>query len=178
MTQEHHSNDHMPPRNEIALQQEQSRLPSAHVRETIPYFDESEVHLRDYIDVVLRRKWVVIITLLVVFSFVAINTLTETPLYLAKGTIMASPKGKNITSFQEIEDSFMKSQEYIATQVSLLQSERLLSRVINVMDLNNNPLFSGADSRESSDGFLAGLKQNVIAFKLSLIHISEPTRPY
>ncbi|MCL7488975.1 MAG: polysaccharide biosynthesis tyrosine autokinase [Desulfobulbaceae bacterium] len=174
MTQNFHNNDHMPPRNELALQQEQSHLPSTHVRETIPYFDESEVHLRDYIDVVLRRKWVVIITLLVVFSFVAINTLTETPLYLAKGTIMTSPKGRNITSFQEIDDSFMKSQEYIATQVSLLQSERLLSRVIDEMDLNNNPHFSGKENRQTSDGFLAGLKQTVIAFKTTVKDIIRP----
>jgi succinoglycan biosynthesis transport protein ExoP len=174
MTQNFHNNDHMPPRNEIAPQHEQSHLPSTHVRETIPYFDESEVHLREYFDVVLRRKWVVIITLLVVFSFVTINTLTETPLYLAKGTIMTSPKGRNITSFQEIDDSFMKSQEYIATQVSLLQSERLLSRVIDEMDLNSDPRFSGTDSQETSEGFLAGLKQTVTAFKTTIKDMIRP----
>lgn len=149
---------------QVMLQQEQTHLPSTFVRETMPFFDEGEVHLRDYLDVIYRRKWVVIITLLLVFSFVAISALSETPLFLAKGTIQVSPKGKLVTTLQDVDESYLKSQEFMATQISLLQSERLLGRVINVMDLEHNTFFAnGGESVQK--GMLTGLSQTVAALK-------------
>lgn len=162
--------------HQMTVQQEQSHLPSTFVRETMPHFDEDEVHLRDYIDVILRRKWVVLITLLAVFSIVAISTLSETPMYLAKGTIKTSPKAKISTTLQDVDESYLKSQEFTATQVSLLESERLLFRVINVMDLDNNRFFSGTDDAEDNNkGFLAGLKQTVSALKTMVKDIIRPS---
>jgi hypothetical protein len=87
MTEQSHFNPHLPPNEQLVVQKEQSHLPSTYVRETMPYFDEGEVHLRDYIDVVFRRKWVVIITLLVVFSFVAI----QNPVVSGKGDDQGFP---------------------------------------------------------------------------------------
>lgn len=174
MTEQTHFNNHPPPNEQLMVQKEQSHLPATYVRETMPYFDEGEVHLRDYIDVIFRRKWVVIITLLVVFSFVAIHALTETPMYLAKGTIKASPKGMNVAVFKDVDDTYMKSMEYIATQISLLQSERLLTRVIKVMDLNNTPDFSGTIDKTAPEGFLARIKNTVTAFKTTITEMIRP----
>jgi capsular exopolysaccharide synthesis family protein len=150
---------------QVAVQQEQSHLPSTFVRETMPYFEEDEVHLRDYIDVVLRRKWVVIITLLVVFSFIAVSTLSETPMYRARGTIKTSPKAKIATTLQNVDESYLKSQEFIATQMNLLQSDRLLGRIIKVMDLENDRSFSGEPGQTGNQGLLAGFKNTVSALK-------------
>jgi capsular exopolysaccharide synthesis family protein len=158
---------------EIMVQQEQSHLPSTFVRETMPYFDEGEVHLRDYLDVIYRRKWVVIVTLLLVFSFVAISALSETPLFLAKGTIQVSPKAKLVTSLQDVDESYLKSQEFMATQISLLQSERLLTRVLNVMDLGNNAIFAGG-GEASQQGMLTGLSQTAAALKVMIRDMIRP----
>lgn len=149
---------------QVVVQQEQSHLPSTFVRETMPFFDEGEVHLRDYLDIIDRRKWVVITTLLLVFSFVAISALSETPLFLAKGTIQVSPKAKLATSLQDVDESYLKSQEFMATQISLLQSERLLNRVLKVMDLENNTSFAGR-GQAAPQGMLTGLSQTVAALK-------------
>jgi len=156
--------ENSPPDKQVMLQQEQTHLPSTFVRETMPFFDEGEVHLRDYLDVIYRRKWVVIITLLLFFSFVAISALSETPLFLAKGTIQVSPKGKLVTTLQDVDESYLKSQEFMATQISLLQSERLLARVINIMDLEHNPFFSG-EGKSVQQGMLTGISQTVAALK-------------
>ncbi len=174
MTGQSHFNNHPHPNEQLVVQQEQSHLPSTYVRETMPHIDEGEVHLRDYIDVVFRRKWVVIITLLVVFSFVAIHTLTVTPLYLAKGSIKASPKGMNVTSFEDVDTGYLKSMEYIATQISLLQSERLLTRVITEMDLNNTPEFSGSIDKNAPVGFFTQFITAVSAFKTAITDMIRP----
>lgn len=150
---------------QIVVQQEASHLPSTFVRETMPFLDEGEVHLRDYLDVVYRRKWVVILTLLLVFSFVAISALSETPLFLAKGTLQVSPKAKLVTTLQDVDESYLKSQEFISTQISLLQSERLLTRVLKVMDLGNNPLFAGSGKEGTPPAMLAGVSRTVAALK-------------
>jgi capsular exopolysaccharide synthesis family protein len=150
----------------LPIRDEHSHLPSTNVRETMPYFDEGETHLRDYIDVVIRRKWVVIITLLAVFSFVAIATLSQTPQYRAKGSIKASPKSKLTTSLQNIDESYLKSQEFMATQTNLLQSDRLLTRVCNVMDLENNRYFAGQkNGSQETPGFTDRLKKTAAALK-------------
>ncbi len=159
---------------QVLVQQEQSHLPSTFVRETMPYFEEGEVHLRDYLDVIYRRKWVVIITLLLVFSFVAISALSETPLFLAKGSIQVSPKAKLTTTLQNVDEGYLKSQEFLETQISLLRSERLLSRLIKVMDLENNPFFSGAKNDAEQQGMLTGISQTVRALRKVITDMIRP----
>lgn len=151
--------------NEVMIQKEPSHLPSTMIRETMPYIEEGDVHLRDYIDVILRRKWVVIITLLVIFSYIAISTLSETPMFLAKGTIKVSPKGMNVTKFEGVDDSYMKSQEFIATQIRLLQSENLLTRVISVMDPDKTGFFAAYRPTASEPGLLKGVKDTISTLK-------------
>lgn len=160
--------------HQVAVQPDPSHVPSTVVRETMPYLEEGEVHLRDYIDIIIRRKWVVIITLLIIFSFVAVSTLSTIPLFLAKGTIRTSPKGTNLTSFKEIDEGFLKSQEYIATQISLLQSERLLKRVINVMDLDNHPAFAGTGNPDDSTSFIDSMKNTAAALQEMVRNIIRP----
>lgn len=163
------------PNHQLMTRKEMSNLPSTHVRETMPYIEEGEVHLRDYIDVIIRRKWVVIITLLAVFSFVAISTLSQTPMFLAKGTVQASPKSKLSTSLQNIDESYLKSQEFMATQTSLLQSDRLLTRVINVMDLEHNRYFADeADKGDEDPGMFARLLQTLAALKGMMKNMIRP----
>ena len=159
---------------EVMIQQEQSHLPSTMVRETMPYIEEPEVHLRDYIDVILRRKWIVIITLLVVFSYIAISTLSETPMFLAKGTIKSSPKGMNVTTFEGVDDSYMKSQEFIATQIRLLQSERLLTRIISVMDPERNGFFAQSSEKTPRTDILTGVKDTISALKTMIKDMIRP----
>lgn len=160
---------------QLMKRKEQSQPPATFVRETMPYIDEGEVHLRDYIDVIIRRKWVVIITLLIVFSFVAVSTLSETPIFSAKGTIKASPPGKIITSLQNIEENTFRSWEFIPTQTELLQSERVLIRVINAMDLEHNRFFTGGmNEADENPGMLAGLMHTFAALKGMLKDMIRP----
>ena len=151
-----------------------THLPSTFVRETMPSMQEEEIHLRDYLDVIIRRKWVVLITILITFSTVAISTFSQTPLFLAKGMIKTSPTAKNVTNFQSMEESFLKTQEYISTQVKLLQSERLLQTLIKVMDLPNNEAFTGRKEDAASGGFFADTAKTVSSLKDMLKNLIRP----
>ena len=169
-----HAHENIMMNKEVMITGKESNLPSTLVRETMPRIEEEEIHLRDYLDVIMRRKWVVIVTLLVTFFTVALFTFSSTPLYLATGMIKASPTSKNITSFQGVDDSFMKSQEYISTQVKLLQSESLLRNLITVMDLKNNEFFNGNSDSDSEGGFISGIKDTMGSVKAAIKDIIRP----
>ncbi|MDW7773072.1 MAG: polysaccharide biosynthesis tyrosine autokinase [Desulfobulbaceae bacterium] len=151
-----------------------THLPSTYVRETMPSMQEEEIHLRDYLDVIMRRKWVVLVTILITFSTVAFFTFSKTPLFLSTGMIKTTPTARNITSFQTMDDSFMKSQEYISTQVKLLQSESLLSQLIAEMDLKNNDLFTGAGDETASQGLFSGARKVLSTTKDMIRDIIRP----
>jgi len=154
-----------PPQRHDLVSGGPTHLPSTFVRETMPAMQEEEIHLRDYLDVIIRRKWVVLITILATFSSVAIFTFATTPLFLATGMVKTSPTARNVTSFQSMEESFLKTQEYISTQVKLLQSESLLQKLIVTMDLKNNELFTGEKKDAESGGLLANLGRTISSLK-------------
>ncbi len=144
-------------------------LPSTELREVIPEFEE-EIDLRDYIDVLIRRKWSVIIFLLVTFFTVAVYTFTCTPIFVAKGTLKISSKPSNVTKFENVEADLIKIQEFQTTQVNLLESEQLASRVIDSLQLTENPLFNpyleaGQDDSPSIVGEVFAAVKNFIRFQ-------------
>ncbi|MFW5874673.1 MAG: GumC family protein [bacterium] len=117
-------------------------LPSTEYREGIPDTEE-EIHLRDYIDVVMRRKWLVVGILFLAFVSTLIFSLAADKLYQASGTLEVSPGGERVTKFEEVVEQRIRTEEFLNTQVSLLKSDALAQRVINAMDLKEHPVIRG-----------------------------------
>jgi len=148
------------------------RLPSTDVREPIPELEEDEIDLRDLIDIILRRKWTIIIIMLLVFFTAAVYAFTSVPLYTAKGTIRATARGYKVTKFDDSSEvPYTLQKEFIQTQVELLRSNVMCLRVISHMDLVKNPYFnsrakkaqdsnttSSPNSDSNSDSILSGIK--------------------
>ncbi len=138
-------------------------LPSTEVREVMPEFKD-EIDLKDLLDTIIRRKNIVLACLLLCFSAVAIYTFTVTPLFKAKGVLRVSSQANNLTKFENIETSALKTMEFQQTQVKLMQSEQLASRVIDRMDLTNNSDFSRSSSSSSGDVHAQGLFDTIKSF--------------
>ena len=49
---------------------------------------EKEIHLQDYLNILRKRKLVVISIFIVVFTVVLISTLTATPIYVASTRLL------------------------------------------------------------------------------------------
>ncbi len=111
-----------------------SRLPSTEFRESVPDMDE-EVSLKDYLDVLLRRKWLVLGFLLLTFVSTAIFTLSATKIYKATASIEVNRGEAKVTKFEEVVASEMRSQEFMQTQIGLLESKTLAKRVAEKLDL-------------------------------------------
>jgi len=109
-------------------------LPSTEFRESVPDMDE-EVSIKDYLDVLLRRKWLVLGFLFLVFISTAIFTLSETRIYKATATLEVSRQQAKVTKFEEMVGDEMRSQEFMQTQVALLESRTLARRVAEKLDM-------------------------------------------
>ncbi len=147
-------------------------LPSVDVREVIPVADD-EIHLRDYLDVLVRRKWIVIIVLLVTFFSVALYTFTRTPLFLARGVLKVSSQGANVTKFENVETNIVKMKEFQQTQVKLLQSEQLAGRVIAKLKLDENPLFNPFLAEEEAAGSIGSQIKGIVRAVKNFIRFQD-----
>jgi capsular exopolysaccharide synthesis family protein len=137
--------------NRLMIRDEaQKNLPSVEVREVVSDFQD-EIDLRDYLDTLIRRKTTVISVSLVVFLLVGLYTFLATPQFKAKGTIRASAQSSTVTKFDSLDPNALQSKEFQQTQVNLLQSNQLANRVIEKLDLMNNPTFNPqADPNKNS----------------------------
>jgi len=116
-------------------------LPSTELREAVyGYPHEEEIHLRDYLDVILRRKWLIFNFLVLTVISTLILTLATPKIYKASTTMQAEATNQNITNFEELVSNDLRSSEFYGTQIELLQNEALARRVIGKLDLANHPV--------------------------------------
>ena len=152
--------DEKTPRSETTVParvQDAERLPSTEFREPIPDYDE-EVDLRDYLEIILRRKWLVGTVVLVVFVTTLIVTLALTPIFKAQARLEISPRGLKVTKFEDLTAvaNQLQVREFMTTQVKLLQSRSLAERVIDKLHLLHHPVFNpkAAEEAPQEDGVL------------------------
>ncbi len=115
-------------------------LPSTELRQAAAEWDAEEVHLRDYLDVIFRRKWLIVSFLMLTFISTLILTLASPKIYKASSSIEISPQNQKITKFEEVMGTEVRVQEFYQTQVDLLQNSALAWRVIEKLDLTENPI--------------------------------------
>jgi capsular exopolysaccharide synthesis family protein len=106
-------------------------------------------HLRDYLSVVLKRKWLILSLIVVVTSLVAIQMYRMPTVYRAESTIQIEQKTKSLLKTKEVVINAPTDPGYWGTQLKLLENPRLHRKVILALDLQNNPSFLGGQARPS-----------------------------
>jgi exopolysaccharide transport family protein len=107
-----------------------------------------ESALREYLRVLIKRKFVVMGCLVAIFGAVLIASLKMTPIYEATGRIAINKPDNNLVTFK---DSANASADYsdptdLDTEVSILQSDLLALQVIKNLNLDKMPEFGGKPS--------------------------------
>jgi len=100
-------------------------------------------HLLDYWHVVLKRRWTVLVCLLVVFSTVAIGTLKKKPVYEGKVTVEIDPETPQVLNFKEVTQAVptIDVDSYRETQYRILISRSLAEKVVKDLQLYRVPEF-------------------------------------
>ncbi len=134
--------DHWPRREENREPPETALKPVASSKKVAPAdqypeqeeWDEEIINFRDYLDVIVRRRWLIIAVVFLCFISTLIYSLTATKLFKASVTIEISPETPKVTKFDEVIASEIHQRDFLETQVSLLRSKTLILRTIEKMD--------------------------------------------
>ncbi len=140
-------------------------LPSTELRGEIPgWEDGEEIHLRDYLDVVIRRKWLIICILALSFITTLIFTLASTKIYKATTTIEVTQATPQVTKFEAVVAAEVKAREFYETQVALLRSQALIGRVIEKLNLMTNPIVVETVFGDGNPGIGSRIKELIKSF--------------
>ena len=63
---------------------------------------EPEVHLRDYLRVIQKRRWSVIVFFIILVTTVGIATFTARPIYRSTAQLLIERENQNVVSIQEV----------------------------------------------------------------------------
>jgi polysaccharide biosynthesis transport protein len=115
-----------------------------------PGFPSQDSLLRDYVRVLIKSKWLIVASVLMVVGVVAISTLRSTPIYEAVGSI-AINKADPITF--NLKDSSSGFDYYdptdLDTEVRILKSDLLALQVIRQLNLDKQPVSGSAAKPQS-----------------------------
>lgn len=104
---------------------------------------ETEIYLRDYISVVLKRRWTIITFVVVVVTIATIGSLKMIPIYRATTQLLIEKENPNVVTFNEVIGINVSEQDYYQTQYIILKSRSLAAKVVNALHLQDVEEFAG-----------------------------------
>ncbi|AGA91384.1 capsular exopolysaccharide biosynthesis protein [Thioflavicoccus mobilis 8321] len=117
--------------------------------------DEDTIDLREYWNIIVRRRWTIFIFLVGVIVITMIATFSSTPIY--RGNLLMQidrEEGKVLEYQNTIQESGRPSNDFYQTQYELLRSRSLARRVIDQIGLKV------VDENASNSGFFGGLRDD------------------
>ncbi|MBW1962336.1 MAG: polysaccharide biosynthesis tyrosine autokinase [Deltaproteobacteria bacterium] len=102
---------------------------------------EEQIDLRDYLRVLLKRRWIIFSVFMIVVLSVAVHTFTATPIYQATARIVIEKENPNLVSIQEVMAVDATGSDYYQTQYRIIESRSVAREVIKKLDLKNSPEF-------------------------------------
>ncbi|MEN6561020.1 MAG: polysaccharide biosynthesis tyrosine autokinase [Acidobacteriota bacterium] len=126
--------------------------------------DKKEIDLLEYVRIVLKRKWVLVVFTGILVALAAIMSFTKTPLYRATASLLIDEPGASLLNIQDVLNAggYYRSDylgTYFNTQLRLLTSRSLAERVAKRLNLAARPELRQAGGPRA--GLLAGLKSAV-----------------
>jgi capsular exopolysaccharide synthesis family protein len=136
-----------------------------------PYLAEEPNPLLHYWRILKKRRWTVVATVGIIFILAVIFTLKTTPLYQVTSKVAIFPENQNALGFKDLENS-SPDYEYEATletQAAILRSDALAMKVIEAMNLDQNPKFATATRPRNGDSLQVSSMQPDPATAVALL---------
>ena len=112
--------------------------------------------LRDYLFIVLKRKWLILSLVLVITSLVTIQAFRAPSIYAGETTIRIEQKPTSVLQTKEIVINAQNDPNFWGTQLKLLENPALARQVVLTLDLQRNPAFFGG---QTQGGIFASLRR-------------------
>ncbi|ODS23134.1 hypothetical protein AB835_10455 [Candidatus Endobugula sertula] len=118
-----------------------------------PFGSESDIDFMHYYRLILRNLWKIILFSIVVGAFSALYALSLPPVYYSNTTLLIENQQPNLLSFQDVYQVDTRNRNYLGTQLEILKSRALASRVVDRMQLTRHPLFDIRAKDGNNKGF-------------------------
>lgn len=111
--------------------------------------------IRDYLFIVLKRKWLILSLVMVVTSLVTIQSFRAPSIYEGETTIRIEQKPMSVLQTSEVIIT-AQNDTFWNTQLRLLENPALARQVVLTLDLQNNSAFFGG---QAQGGVFASLRR-------------------
>ncbi len=118
----------------------------------------AEPHFWDYVHVLLRRRRMVVAVSVAVVGLAALRSFLTKPVYQATAQLLIEREAPTVLNFQGITPEDKNGwgiDDYYQTQYKLLQSRSLARRVIEQLNLLNEPEYGGPRDKDKIEAILA-----------------------
>jgi exopolysaccharide transport family protein len=119
---------------------------------------EEHIDLRDYLRVILKRRWTVMTVFAIIVISVAIYTFTATPIYEATTRLVIERENPNVVSVEEVMAVDASGTDYYQTQYKIIESRTVAREVIRRLNLEASEEFFP----RPKDDLLSNLKRAVV----------------
>ncbi len=93
-------------------------------------YAEKDIHLKDYLWVIYKRRWIIIAFFLTLVAVVTIHSFIAIPIYRATTQILIEKESPNILDVKEIYAVDTTTQDFYQTQYKILETPFLARKVI------------------------------------------------
>ncbi len=101
---------------------------------------KDKIDLREYLRIVIKRRWIVFAIFSIIVLSVAIHTFSQPSVYQATARILIEKENPNVVSIQEVV-SVDASSDYFDTQCRIIESRTVARKVISRLNLKNSKEF-------------------------------------
>lgn len=133
---------------------------------------EEEIHLRDYLKVIQKRKWMVISFFVILVTTVTISTFKMRPVYRSTVQLLIEKENPNIVEFRQVMEVNAVDLDYYQTQYKMLESRSLARQVIDTLRLRDHPELAPKPGEDW------GLTDLLSGFFSDLLSSLEPAKPH
>lgn len=128
-----------------------------------PVEQEQELNLRDYLQIIYKRRYTALTVFLIIFIVSIILSLgKETPRYTSTSTILLE---RNFgASNAGLGTSYYWDPEFLPTQTEIIKSKKVARRVVNDLQLDTRYHAHFFESGETTPSFAASIKTSIKTF--------------
>lgn len=162
MSADHERHGSVPPDQQLAIAEMRKQLARYEEAFSAPVDDRDDediIDLRAYWNILWRRKWTVLITVLVLVLGVAVISSMMTPIYRATVVMQIERESGKVLDFQAVTaEEAVNAKDFYQTQYELLRSRTLSRRVIDRLGLSFG---GGAEGTGSSGNPVSSIVRSV-----------------
>lgn len=121
------------------------RYQHAGAAEQVADFDTRDsIDIRAILRTFWRRKWAVISSALLFVVVTLLVVVNQTPLYTATATLMLNTRQSNVVDVDAVLSGLPANATQVLNEIEVLQSGRLIERVVDKLRLDRDPEFNDA----------------------------------